>query len=62
MTTRKRIFKKYSAAEREKLGLDKVPDTMYDPHGVKREFYHTEAENLPIRYDDIEDEEELEIE
>ena len=31
----KRKFKKFTKAEREALGLDKVPDTMYDTRYAK---------------------------
>lgn len=53
----KHKFKKFTTKERKELALDKVPDTMYATEGRNLKA-HT-PEELPIRYDDIEDEEEL---
>lgn len=49
----RRKFKKYTAKEPKELGLDKIPKTMYDTGNRNL------LKELPLRYDDIEDEEEL---
>lgn len=53
----RRKFKKYTKEEQKKLGLYKMPDTMYDTGTCNMQT--PEREELPISYEDIEDEEEL---
>ena len=44
----KRKFKKYTAAERKALGLDKMPEHKYGEQHGRNPYLH---ENPPIDYD-----------